>query len=53
MTEKKIDDDGSGVFPKHKDRKLYNAKYQETYGNRRNVLSTLNIKDAGICRVYS
>ena len=34
-----IDDYESGIFPKQKDRKLYNTKYQETYVNRCHVLS--------------
>ena len=31
--KKYIDDDGSGVFPKQKVIKRYNAKYQKTYSN--------------------
>ena len=53
MTEKYIDDDGSDIFPKQKDRKLYNTKYHETYGNIRHVLSEPYIKDAIIRGVYS
>ena len=33
-----MDYDGSGVFPKQKVRKLYNAKYQNTYSNQYYVL---------------
>ena len=36
--KKYIVDDGNVIFPKHKERKLYNTKYQETNGNRRYVL---------------
>ena len=44
ITEKKSIDDGwSCIFPKQKDRNLHNKKYQETYENRRHVLSTLYI----------
>ena len=50
---KNIDDYGSGIFPKHKYRKLYNEKYQETYGNKRHVVSAPYIKDARIRRFYS
>ena len=47
-----IDDDGSGVFPKHKDRKLYNAKYQESSIIKRHVVSEPHIKDTIISMVY-
>ena len=49
--KKYIDDDGSGIFPKQKARKLYNEKYQEKYGNERSVVSTPYIKDARIQRM--
>ena len=41
---KYIDDDGSGIFPKTKDRNIYTKKYQETYRNRSYVVSTPYIK---------
>ena len=44
---------GVVIFPKHKDRKLYDTKYQDIYGDRRRVLSASYIKCAIICRVYS
>ena len=47
-----IDNDGSDIFLKQKDKKLYNEKYQEKYGNKRHVVSTAYLKDARICRVY-
>ena len=47
--KKYIDDDGSGVFPKQKDRKLYNSKHQKTYPNRYYVLKNDYIKDTRIC----
>ena len=53
MTETNIDDDGSGIITKQKDRKLYNQKYHETYGNKHNVVSAPCIKDAIIHQVYS
>ena len=37
--KKYIDYDGSGIFQKQKDRKLYNAKYQNTCGNKCHVVS--------------
>ena len=43
MTEKKIDDDGSGIFPKTV-RNIYNAKYQATYSNRYYVIRIDYIK---------
>ena len=42
--KKYMDDDGSGVFSKHKVRKLYNAKYQKTYSNQYYVLKNDHIK---------
>ena len=39
-----MDDDGSGVFPTKKVRKLYNEKYQKTYSNRYYVLKNEFIK---------
>ena len=50
---KNIDDDESSVFPKQRDRNPYNAKYQVAYGDILHVLSTPNITDARIRRVYS
>ena len=50
---KYIDDYGSGIFPKNRGRKLYNKKYQETYGNRSYVVSSPYIKDIIMQRVYS
>ena len=44
-----IDDDGSGFFPKHRVRNIFNAKYQETYANRSYVLSNHCIKYMRIC----
>ena len=48
-----MDDDGSGIFPKQRVRKLYNAKYQKTYSNRYFVLKNDYIKDTRIRRTYS
>ena len=50
---KYIDDDGSGIFPKQRVRKLYNAKYQDTYRNRNYVVSAPHIKDTIIQKVFS
>ena len=33
-SKKDRDDDGSGIFPKQKDRNIYNTKYQKNYSNR-------------------
>ena len=46
-------DDGSGVFPKQKVRKLYNAKYTNTYSNLYYVLKKEYIKDTRIRQIYS
>ena len=48
-----MNDDGSGVFPKQKVRKRYNARYQKTYSNRYYVLKNDYIKDTRIRRTYS
>ena len=48
-----IDDDGGGIFPKQKVRKLYNAKYQKTYSNRYYVMLNDLIKDTRIRQTYS
>ena len=50
--KKYIDDDGSGIFPKQKDRIIYNAKYQEIYGNMHHVLSASNLQYTRVQRVY-
>ena len=47
-----MDDDGSGVFPKQKIRKLYNEKYHETYSNIYYVLKNDYLKDTRIRRTY-
>ena len=48
-----IDDDGSGIFPEQKVRKLYSEKYQETYANRNYVISKYFIKYMITSQVYS
>ena len=48
-----MDDDGSGVFPKQKFRKLYNKKYQKTYSNWYYVLKNVYIKFTRIRWTYS
>ena len=50
MTEKYIDNDESGIFPKQRDIKLYNTEYQDTYGNICHVLSKLYIKYSRILK---
>ena len=53
MAEKYIYDDGSGVVPKQNLRKLFIAKYQETYANRSSIIFKYYIKDTSIHWVYS
>ena len=48
-----MDNDGSGVFPKQKVRKLYNEKYQKTYSNRYYILKKDYIKDTRMRWKYS
>ena len=48
-----IDDDGSGVLPEQKLRKIYNANYLSTYDSRSYILSKGYIKDTSIRQVYS
>ena len=50
---KKIDDDGSGVFPKQEVRNKYNSKYQLTYSNQYYVMKKDYIKYTRIRRTYS
>ena len=50
---KYIDDDGSGVKLKQKVRKLYNYKYQQTYGNISYVTYIYYLKDTIIRLKYS
>ena len=50
--KKYMEDGGSGVFPKQKFRKKYNAEYQKNYSNRYYVLKNDYIKDTIIRRTY-
>ena len=52
-TKKCIDNNGIGVPPKQKDIKIYNEKYQETYGNRRHVIYKPKKIYTRMRRVYS
>ena len=47
MTKTYVDDDGSSVFQRQNERKVYSEIYEEKYVNRRHVLSVSNIK---ICK---
>ena len=48
-----MDDDGSGISPKQKFRKLYKETYQKTYSNWYYVTKNDYIKDTRIRRTYS
>ena len=50
---KYMDDYGSGISPKQKFRKLYNAKYQNTYSNRYYVLKKDYIKYTRVRQTYT
>ena len=50
--KKYIDDYGSVVFPKQNIRKIYNAKYQNTYSNRYYILKNEYIKYTRIHWTY-
>ena len=51
--KKYYDNDVIGVPPKQKDMKIYNEKYEETYGNRRHVIYKPKTNDTRMRRVYS